>query len=212
MLPSRVGGTALRYAGPMIGRLRGELLEKLPHQAVVDCGGVGYVCAISLSTYGLLPELGRDATLHVETLLRENELSLVGFATSHERELYRLLVKVDGVGPKLALAALGAMSTDDLVIAIRGRDLKALTRIPGVGKKTAEKLCFELSEKLGGLSGLDGLGTPSKSSDPWEADLRSALTNLGFKEDVVMPVVAELRATKPPLADALRAALKALQK
>ncbi|HJU82837.1 MAG TPA: Holliday junction branch migration protein RuvA [Holophagaceae bacterium] len=196
----------------MIGRLRGELLEKLPHQAVVDCGGVGYVCAISLSTYGLLPELGRDATLHVETLLRENELSLVGFATSHERELYRLLVKVDGVGPKLALAALGAMSTDDLVIAIRGRDLKALTRIPGVGKKTAEKLCFELSEKLGGLSGLDGLGTPSKSSDPWEADLRSALTNLGFKEDVVMPVVAELRATKPPLADALRAALKALQK
>lgn len=196
----------------MISRLRGELLEKLPHLAVVDCGGVGYACAISLSTYGLLPESGRETTLHVETLLRENELSLVGFATRQERDLYRLLVKVDGVGPKLALAALGAMDTDDLVAAIRGRDLKALTRIPGVGKKTAEKLCFELSEKLGGLSGLDGLGPSAKPVDAWEADLRSALTNLGFKEEVVMPIVAELRAIKPPLPEALRAALKALQK
>ncbi|HJW09147.1 MAG TPA: Holliday junction branch migration protein RuvA [Holophagaceae bacterium] len=196
----------------MIGRLRGELLEKLPHLAVVDCGGVGYVCAISLSTYSLLPDAGREATLHVETLLRENELSLVGFATHHERELYRLLVKVDGVGPKLALAALGALSTDDLVTAIRGRDIKALTRIPGVGKKTAEKLCFELSEKLGGLSGLEGLGASAKPADAWEAQLRSALTNLGFKEEVVLPVVAELRATRPALPEALRAALKALQR
>jgi len=100
---------------------------------------------------------------------------------------------------------------EDLVQAIRGRDVKALTRIPGVGKKTAEKICFELSEKLGGLTGLDGLsGIPS--GDPWEESLRSALTNLGFKEDVVLPVVAELRAAKPPLAEAIRQALKALQR
>ena len=122
-----------------------------------------------------------------------------------------MLVKVDGVGPKLALAALGALSLEDLVRAIRTRDVKVLVRIPGVGKKTAEKMCFELSEKMGGLSGLDGLsGVPS--ADPWEGSLRSALTNLGFREDAVLPVVAELRTTKPPLAEAIRQALKALQR
>jgi holliday junction DNA helicase RuvA len=195
----------------MIGRLRGELISKLPHQALLDCGGVGYVCAISLSTYGLLPEQGREAMLHTETILRENELSLIGFATVQERELYRLLVKVDGVGPKLALAALGSMEPENLIASIRGREVQTLTKIPGVGKKTAEKLCFELSEKLGGLSGLDGLsaGTPT---DRWESDLRSALTNLGFKEDIVLPIVTRLREDKPPLAEAIRLALKAIQK
>lgn len=195
----------------MIGRLRGELIQKLPNLALVECGGVGYAAAISLSTYGLLPEAGSQVVLHTELLVRENDISLLGFSSTQERELYRMLVKVDGVGPKLALAALGALSLEDLVRAIRGRDVKTLTRIPGVGKKTAEKMCFELSEKMGGLSGLDGLsGVPS--GDPWEEGLRSALTNLGFKEDVVLPVVADLRTLKPPLVEAIRLALKALQR
>ena len=195
----------------MIGRLRGELIQKLPNLALVECGGVGYAAAISLSTYGLLPEVGATVVIHTELLVRENEIALLGFYSTQERELYRLLVKVDGVGPKLALAALGALSLEDLIRAIRGRDVKTLTRIPGVGKKTAEKMCFELSEKMGGLSGLDGLaGGPS--GDPWEESLRSALTNLGFKEDLVLPVVAALRDSKPPLADAIRQALKALQR
>lgn len=196
----------------MIGRLRGLLIQKSPGSALVECGGVGYVCSISLGTYGLLPEEGEEAVLHVETLLRENDLSLLGFATREERQLYRLLVKVEGVGPKLALAALGALSLGDLLQAIRGRDVKALTRIPGVGKKTAEKLCFELSEKLGGLGGLDGLGAAAGPRDPWESDLLSALTNLGFKEEAVRPVVKELSAERPPMAEALRMALKALQR
>jgi len=195
----------------MIGRLRGELIQKLPNLALVECAGVGYAAAISLSTYGLLPEAGSQIVLHTELLVRENEISLLGFSSTQERELYRMLVKVDGVGPKLALAALGALSLEDLVRAIRTRDVKVLVRIPGVGKKTAEKMCFELSEKMGGLSGLDGLsGVPS--ADPWEGSLRSALTNLGFREDAVLPVVAELRTTKPPLAEAIRQALKALQR
>jgi len=195
----------------MIGRLRGELIQKLPNLALVECAGVGYAAAISLSTYGLLPEAGSQVVLHTELLVRENEISLLGFSSTQERELYRMLVKVDGVGPKLALAALGALSLEDLVRAIRTRDVKVLVRIPGVGKKTAEKMCFELSEKMGGLSGLDGLsGVPS--ADPWEGSLRSALTNLGFREDAVLPVVAELRTTKPPLAEAIRQALKALQR
>ncbi len=196
----------------MIGRLRGTLLEKTLAHALVECGGVGYECAISLTTYGLLPEPGKEASLFVETLLRENDLSLLGFATGGERSLYRLLVKVDGVGPKLALAALGSMGPEDLVAAIRARDVKALTRIPGVGKKTAEKLCFELSEKMGGLAGLEGLGKSSVPSDAWETDLRSALLNLGFKEDAVAPVVADLRADKPDMAEAVRRALKALRR
>ncbi len=196
----------------MIGRLRGTLIHKTPNQALVECGGVGYVCAISLGTYGLLPELEAEVILHVETLLRENDLSLLGFATTHERELYRLLVKVDGIGPKLALAALGALPLEELLLAIRGRDIKTLTRIPGVGKKTAEKMCFELSEKLGGISGLEGLGAQAAVQDRWESDLRSALVNLGFREEAVLPIVADLRTTRPALPEAIRAALKQLQK
>jgi Holliday junction DNA helicase RuvA len=196
----------------MIGRLRGLLIQKTFSSALVECGGVGYLCSISLGTYGALPEEGHEAILHVETLMRENELSLLGFASQDEKLLYKLLVKVDGVGPKLALAALGALPLADLVQAIRGRDVKALTRIPGVGKKTAEKLCFELSEKLGGMGGLDGLAGAGLPRDSWEADLTSALTNLGFKEDAVLPTVKELAADKPPLATAIRMALKALQR
>ncbi len=196
----------------MIGRLRGLLIQKSPSQALVECGGVGYVCAISLGTYGMLPEPGAEVVLQVETLLRENEISLLGFATPQERELYRMLVKVDGIGPKLALAALGALSMDDLFRAIRDRDVKALTRIPGVGRKSAEKICFELSEKLGGAGGLEGLGTAVRPLDRWESDLRSALVNLGFREDAVLPVVAELKLEKPPLPEAIRIALRALQR
>jgi holliday junction DNA helicase RuvA len=196
----------------MIGRLRGTLIQKSPNQALVECAGVGYVCAISLGTYASLPEEGRETILHVETLLRENDLSLLGFASGEERQLYRLLVKVDGVGPKLALAALGALSLADLLQALRGRDVKTLVRIPGIGKKTAEKLCFELSEKLGGLGGLDGLAGTGAPRDPWESDLRSALVNLGFKEDAVLPAIADLQGERPPMAEAIRRALKALQR
>lgn len=196
----------------MIGRLRGTLLEKHPNLALVECAGVGYACQISLGTYGLLPEAGAEAVLHVETLLRENDLSLLGFASRDERELYRLLVKVDGIGPKLALAALGALPLDDLFQAIRGRDIKALQRVPGVGRKTAEKVCFELSEKLGGLAGLEGLAAPPTAAGGWEGDLLSALLNLGYKEEAVRPVVAELRSTRPALPEAIRAALKALRR
>lgn len=203
---------SLRYPGTMIGRLRGLLIQKLPNQALVECGGVGYLCSISLGTYGLLPEPGAEVVLQVETLLRENDLSLLGFASSQERELYRLLVKVDGIGPKLALAALGALALDELLQAIRARDVKTLTRIPGIGKKSAEKICFELSEKLGGPGGLEGLGSSALPQDRWESDLRSALVNLGFREDAVLPVIAQLKGEKAPLPEAIRLALKALQR
>ena len=212
-LPASAGeasGQLSRYPGPMIGRLRGTLVQKLPALAVVECGGVGYACGISLGTYAALPEEGAEVLLHTELLVRENELALLGFLAPGERELYRLLVKVDGVGPKLALAALGALPGTELIQALRTREVRALTRIPGIGKKTAEKLCFELSEKLGGLAGLDGLG-PDGPRDAWEADLRSALLNLGFREDLVQPAILDLKCTRPPLPEAIRLALKAIQ-
>jgi Holliday junction DNA helicase RuvA len=175
---------------------------------LIECGGVGYACSISLTTFGLLPEEGQEAILFVETILRENDLSLLGFAKVEERALFRLLVKVDGIGPKLALAALGAMATEELMNTIRARDVTALVRIPGVGKKTAEKICFELSEKLGGHMGLEKLPV----GDSWESDLKSALTNLGFKEDAVLPLLGQFRQEKPPLPDAIRICLKDLQR
>jgi len=101
---------------------------------------------------------------------------------------------------------------EELIGAIRGRDVKTLTRIPGVGKKSAEKLCFELSEKLGGFTGLDGLSGGALPTDSWENDLRSALTNLGFREDVVTPLMVQFRQDRPPLPDAIRICLKALQR
>jgi len=202
----------LRYSEPMIGRLRGLLIQKTPAQALVECGGVGYICGISLSTYGLLAEIGEEVVLHVETLLRENDLSLLGFATLHERELYRLLVKVDGIGPKLALAALGALPLEELLRAIRSRDVKALVRIPGIGKKTAEKICFELSEKLGGSGGLEGLGATVARAVPLVPDLRSARDTLGCREDGVIPGVTQSKVQKATLAEAIRLALKALQR
>ena len=196
----------------MIGRLRGCLVQKNSDHALIECGGVGYVCSISMWTYDALPSEGQEAVLYIETLLRENDLSLLGFITQEERHLYRLIVKVDGVGPKLALAALGALSPSNLLQAIRSRDVKKLVTISGVGKKTAEKICFELSEKLGGLGGLDGLPDSTNIDDAWESDLMSALLNLGFKEGAVVPVVSRLRAERPPLAEAIRLSLKVLQR
>jgi Holliday junction DNA helicase RuvA len=195
----------------MIGRLRGCLIQKSLDHALIECGGVGYVCSISMWTYDALPSEGQEAILYIEMLLRENDLSLLGFMTQEEKHLYKLIVKVDGIGPKLALTALGALSPTSLLQAIRNRDIKKLVTISGVGKKTAEKLCFELSEKLGGLGGLEGFSDSTSANDTWESDLISALVNLGFKEGVVMPVVGRLRVERPPLSEAVRLSLKALQ-
>lgn len=188
------------------------LIQKSPSSVLVDCGGVGYSCSISLTTYGFLPDLGQEVVLFTETLLRENDLSLIGFSSAHEKVLYRLLVKVDGIGPRLALAALGTMSPEDLVVGIRGRDVACLTRIPGIGKKSAEKICFELSQKLGGISGLEGLLGDLTPVNSWDSDLRSALTNLGFKDDAVAPLLHQFSSEKPPLAEAIRICLKALRR
>src|SRR5215468_10730720 len=132
----------------MIGQLRGRLADKRPNQVLVDVGGVGYVVAVPLSTYAALGELHTEVTLLIHTHVREDALALYGFLSSREKHLFELLLSASGVGPALALKILSGMSVEELVPAIRGGDLGRLTRIPGVGRKPAERMVVELKDKL----------------------------------------------------------------
>src|SRR6266481_5386513 len=137
-----------QYWRAMIGQLRGRLAEKRPNQVLVDVGGVGYVVLVPLSTFAALGELHTEVTLLIHTHVREDALALYGFLTAREKHLFELLISASGVGPSLALKILSGMSADDLIPAIRGADFPRLTRIPGVGRKTAERIVLELRDKL----------------------------------------------------------------
>src|SRR6201984_2239788 len=132
----------------MIGQLRGRLAEKRPNQVLVDVGGVGYVVQVPLSTYAALCDLHAEVTLLIHTHVREDVLALYGFVSSREKHLFEVLISSAGVGPSLALKILSGMSAEELVPAIRGGDLARLTKIPGVGRKTAERIVVELKDKL----------------------------------------------------------------
>ncbi|HEY6465200.1 MAG TPA: Holliday junction branch migration protein RuvA, partial [Candidatus Acidoferrales bacterium] len=144
----------------MIGMLRGVLLEKRPNQILVDVGGVGYQVHIPLSTFAGLEPLHREVTLLIHTHLREDALALYGFLTSREKQCFELLISASGVGPSLGLKILSGMGMDDLVPAIRKGDLAQLVRIPGVGKKTAERIVVELRDKLAAVD-VPGMGKPA---------------------------------------------------
>src|ERR1700751_2452769 len=132
----------------MIAHLRGRLLVKHPNQAIVETGGVGYEVTISVPTFSDLPAAGSEVALHVHTHVREDQLSLYGFLRIAEKHLFEKLLTVSGIGPKLAITILSGMAADEMVGAIRGNDVAKLTRIPGVGKKTAERMVLELRDKL----------------------------------------------------------------
>jgi Holliday junction DNA helicase RuvA len=132
----------------MIGRLTGTVIEKGPDGAVVECGSVGYDVAVPLGTLATLPANGQPVVLWIHTHVREDELRLFGFASKRDREAFRTMLKVGGVGPKLALAILGALSGDQLAAAVESGDTRRLTAIPGIGKKTAERIVLELGGKL----------------------------------------------------------------
>src|SRR5258706_15517641 len=140
----------------MIGQLRGRLAEKRPNQVLVDVDGVGYVVQVPLSTYAALGELHTEVTLLIHTHVREDALALYGFVSSREKHFFDMLLSASGVGPTLALKILRGMSVEELVPAIRGSDLARLTRIPGVGRKTAERLVVEVKDKA--ESGVVGTG------------------------------------------------------
>src|SRR6202047_104325 len=162
----------------MIGQLRGRLAEKRPNQVLVDVGGVGYLVQVPLSTYGALGELHTEVTLLIHTHVREDALALYGFVSAREKHFFEMLLSASGVGPTLALKILSGMSVEELVPAIRGSDLARLTRIPGVGRKTAERIVVELRDKLDAVT--VEVERPAASSPAGvEADVLSALVDLG---------------------------------
>jgi len=163
----------------MIAHLRGRLLAKHPNQAIVETGGVGYDVTVSVPTYAELSQVGTEVALHIYTHVREDTLALYGFGRPEEKQLFEKLLTVSGIGPKLAITILSGMAADEMVGAIRGNDVARLTRIPGVGKKTAERMVLELRDKLP-PQGADAVAAiPSLSAV--EEDVLSALMNLGYQ-------------------------------
>src|SRR6202166_1530078 len=158
----------------MIGQLRGRLAEKRPNQVLVDVGGVGYLVQVSLSSYAALGELHTEVTLPIPTHVREVALALYGFVSSREKHLVEMLLSASGVVPSLALKILSGMSVEELVPAIRGSDLGRLTQIPGVGRKTAERIVVELKDKLDAVA-IETQKPMAASPAGAEADVVSAL-------------------------------------
>jgi holliday junction DNA helicase RuvA len=163
----------------MIAHLRGKLLSKHPNQVVVETSGVGYEVNISVPTFSDLPALGTDVALYIHTHVREDVIALYGFLRSSEKQLFEKLITVSGIGPKLAITILSGMAADEMTQAIRGNDLTRLTRIPGIGKKTAERMVLELRDKLPEVA-----GSSVQTAQPMNAieeDVLSALVNLGYQ-------------------------------
>jgi Holliday junction DNA helicase RuvA len=195
----------------MIGQLRGRLVGKRPNQVLVDVGGVGYLVQVPLSTYAVLGELHTEVTLLIHTHVREDALALYGFLSSREKHFFEMLLSASGVGPSLALKILSGMSVEELVPAIRGGDLVRLTKIPGVGRKTAERMVVELKDKLDAVTA--ETERPAASSPAGiEADVVSALVNLGYDSRAAESAVAEAKREvgTAQFEKLLRAALQAL--
>jgi len=163
----------------MIAHLRGRLLVKHPNQAVVETGGVGYDVTISVPTFSDLPSVGTEIALHVHTHVREDQIALYGFLRPSDKQLFEKLITVSGIGPKLAITILSGMAADEMVGAIRGNDIARLTRIPGIGKKTAERMVLELRDKLPAATPGEVAVLPTLSVV--EEDVLSALMNLGYQ-------------------------------
>jgi len=165
----------------MIAQLRGSLGDKRPNQVLVDVGGVGYLVHIPLSTFYALGDLHSNVTLLIHTQVREDAISLYGFLSAREKHLFELLISASGVGPALALKILSGMSVDDLVPAVRSGDLARLTRIPGVGRKTAERMIVELRDKLAAMEIPEDARKPVATTGT-SGDVVSALLNLGYDQ------------------------------
>ncbi len=178
----------------MIALLRGTLVEKHPGQAIVEAGGVGYDLTIPVSTFSRLPEAGAEVRLRVYTHVREDALALYGFLTQDEKALFEKLISVSGIGPKLAVTVLSGLAAADLLTAIRRGEVERLVRIPGVGKKTAERMVLELRDKLPAPAGEDDGPSPAPAMSAVDQDVLSALLNLGCARPAAETAVRKAKA------------------
>ena len=192
----------------MIGRIRGVLLEKTPPFVLVDVQGVGYEVEVPMSTLYNLPAVGETVTLLTQFIVREDAQLLFGFGSDRERSIFRQLLKVNGVGAKSALSILSGLSVEDLIRAITLQEAAMLTRIPGVGKKTAERLLLELKDKF---SMMDGVNLGSSKPQSTNTDVLNALLALGYNEREAMAAVKTLPADAA-VEEGIRLALKSLSK
>jgi Holliday junction DNA helicase RuvA len=191
----------------MIGRLTGRLAEKSPDQLLLDVGGVGYVVHIPLSTFYDLPEVESPASLFIHTHVREDTLALYGFLSERERALFLLLLTVAGIGPRVALTVLSGMPPSELVEALRKQNVRRLVSVPGVGKKTADRMVLELSEKVQKFAAAPAAeAAPSVAAD----DVISALVNLGYRKNEAERAVDSIGRSGAPtdFGEYLKAALK----
>ena len=193
----------------MIGRLSGVLLEKNPPQILLDVGGVGYEVSVPMSTFYNLPKLGEKVALFTQLIVREDAHLLYGFGTEAERVTFKQLLKVSGVGPKVGLAVLSGMSVNDLAEAVAAQESGRLTRVPGIGKKTAERLLLELKDKLQVDVRITVGGTAHQPTSA--ADILNALISLGYNEKEALYAIKEL-AKDITVSDGIRQALKLLSK
>ena len=192
----------------MIGRVQGTILEKLPQQVVVDVHGLGYEIDIPLTTYFELGDTGAAILLFTHLVVREDAQLLFGFATAAERELFRLLIKVNGVGPKLAVAILSGVDAHSFARCIQNSDLKTLTSLPGVGKKTAERLIIELRDRLPNLPQAGTVVQPVV--DDFMSDAETALIGLGYKPQEAARALAQVEDPSASVEMLIRQALKNL--
>jgi Holliday junction DNA helicase RuvA len=194
----------------MIAHLRGKLISKHPNQAIVEAGGVGYDVVISIPTFSELPGLNAEVSLFIHTHVREDALALFGFLRAQEKQLFEKLLSVSGIGPKLAITILSGMQAETMIAAIKGNNVAALTRIPGIGKKTAERMVLELRDKLDTFS---VSAEVTAAATPVEEDVISALVNLGYQRPLAEKALARLGNVSSESFDTLfRKAMAALAK
>lgn len=205
----------------MIAYLRGRVLDKQPNRIVLDVNGVGYEVLVPLSTFYEVPDEGGEIALRVHTHVREDALQLFGFVTDLERQLFERLISVSGIGPKLAVAVLSGLDARDVVVAVQRADVARLTGIPGIGRKTAERIVLELKDRLTALAVAPASepSPPPSSGERLRADLLSALLNLGYHRpqaekavDAALPAAPDTPSGTVPFETALRLALRELMR
>lgn len=200
----------------MIGRLSGQLLQKQPPELLIDVNGVGYEVSAPMSTFYALPDIGENLVIHTHMVVREDAQLLYGFSTESERALFRILIKINGVGPKLAITILSGITANDFIRCIHDNDAAALVRLPGIGKKTAERLIVELKDKVGSEEANDSSDVAGSASNSAVkspiGDAVSALIALGYKPNDASKMVRSIETEGLNTEEIIRQALQGMAK